>query len=481
MQESNTGQTLEHLAKKEETPKLFSSENKKRITTNELGNAHRDFSGSKQLARNLEGSKVSHSEIPSHSKYHEKRMKAQAEREESMLNNAGPVRNLERTNTYNTNTSEIPAHSKYHEKRMKAQMEREAEELVNQPQYKGQQQRKDKSLAQEEIDQRSPKRGNQIQSNQKRENIKNRKEVSFSPRVQEYYSKPTGGDLSFEERNRLWVIKKNQNLAEKERMKYSQESIDCTFQPIIHQNENLRKLGSDEFYHKNIEWSQKIRAENVLKGEMRLEEQQKPEPPKPKIRSNPTSPIVSLKPHGIFANKDLETIKKNLDFASLQSNKKLKTYLEYDWNDDRLKKEIDDIEELYNYVKSLVKNRLDPHSPNKSYVSERPSYQSTLQKQNASPYSYKQKNPFGRTSLSAEKEVPRMQSLRNIVVNQNRDSHLASERASIKKPEIEGTFHQEPGFNSLMDKSASTRLLIKDNRYVIVDDNTPDAENVENH
>jgi len=41
-------------------------------------------------------------------------MKAQAEREESMSNNPVPVRNLERTNAY---SSEIPAHSKYHEKR----------------------------------------------------------------------------------------------------------------------------------------------------------------------------------------------------------------------------------------------------------------------------------------------------------------------------------------------------------------------------
>lgn len=57
-------------------------------------------------------------------------------------------------------------------------------------------------------------------------------------------------------------------------MKYSQESIDCTFRPIIHQNENMKKLASDEFYQKNIEWSEKVRAENVLKGEMRLEEQQ---------------------------------------------------------------------------------------------------------------------------------------------------------------------------------------------------------------
>jgi len=57
-------------------------------------------------------------------------------------------------------------------------------------------------------------------------------------------------------------------------MKYSQESIDCTFHPILHQNENLKKLSSDEFYQKNIEWSEKIRAENVMKAEMRLEEQQ---------------------------------------------------------------------------------------------------------------------------------------------------------------------------------------------------------------
>lgn len=42
-------------------------------------------------------------------------MKAQLEREESMLNNnQEQARNLERTNTY---SSEVPAHSKYHEKR----------------------------------------------------------------------------------------------------------------------------------------------------------------------------------------------------------------------------------------------------------------------------------------------------------------------------------------------------------------------------
>jgi len=48
---------------------------------------------------------------------------------------------------------------------MKAQMEREGEEqMMNQPQYKGQQQRKDRSLVQEQIDQRSPKRANQSPS-----------------------------------------------------------------------------------------------------------------------------------------------------------------------------------------------------------------------------------------------------------------------------------------------------------------------------
>lgn len=57
-------------------------------------------------------------------------------------------------------------------------------------------------------------------------------------------------------------------------MKYSQESIDCTFQPVLHQNENMKKLTSSEFYQKNIEWSEKIRAENLMKAEMRLEEQQ---------------------------------------------------------------------------------------------------------------------------------------------------------------------------------------------------------------
>lgn len=60
-------------SKKEEYTKLIMSETKKRPTANELANVPRDMSGSKPLSRNLDGSKVSHSEIPSHSKYHEKK------------------------------------------------------------------------------------------------------------------------------------------------------------------------------------------------------------------------------------------------------------------------------------------------------------------------------------------------------------------------------------------------------------------------
>lgn len=52
------------------------------------------------------------------------------------------------------------------------------------------------------------------------------------------------------------------------------------------------------------------------------------------------------------------------------SNGSSKNVFAYFLSDDRLKQEIDDIEELYNYVKGLVKNRLDPNTSSKSYIAE---------------------------------------------------------------------------------------------------------------
>jgi len=101
---------------------------------------------------------------------------------------------------------------------------------------------------------------------------KNQRAVSASPDYMDNnYSRFYSRETSFEERNRLWVIKKNQKLAENERKQYAEEKSVCTFSPFSGRGSSLTSFDPANFYHKNQEWVEKVKTETLTRGDLEIQ------------------------------------------------------------------------------------------------------------------------------------------------------------------------------------------------------------------
>lgn len=109
-------------------------------------------------------------------------------------------------------------------------------------------------------------------NNQIQNQGKNQRAVSASPDYMENnYSRFYNIETSFEERNRLWVIKKNQNLAANERKQYAEEKSVCTFSPFSGRSSSLSGFDPANFYHKNQEWVEKVKTETLTRGDVEIQ------------------------------------------------------------------------------------------------------------------------------------------------------------------------------------------------------------------
>jgi len=143
----------------------------------------------------------------------------------------------------------------------------------------------------------------------------------------------------------------------KKRKQYAQEQLTCTFTPFSGKDRNSKLSTSSSFYERNIEWSEKVKSENLIRMEKDLEEKsvnispqnmienylKRREPRKPRQKVGPFSPSNSIMARRPVFTQNLETLKndrkkslylklRNLaEFQNSSANQNLKAYLDYEW------------------------------------------------------------------------------------------------------------------------------------------------------
>lgn len=98
---------------------------------------------------------------------------------------------------------------------------------------------------------------------------------------------------SFETRNKMWQIRKAEKLMEEEKKRSREQNDACTFNPtlVAKRAANL-DVSTTSVYDRGLEWSQKVKTSVQAKAEQILEEKQKAEPKKPRITSVNAPPEI---------------------------------------------------------------------------------------------------------------------------------------------------------------------------------------------
>jgi len=140
-------------------------------------------------------------------------------------------------------------------------------------------------------------------------------------------------------------------------------------------------------------------------------------------------------------------------------------------SDGRLREEIDEIEQLYGYVKNLVKKRLDPTLGDAPDSLNQDSVNAGHPRGRASSYSYKHKSPNARaSSLNNSIDNIRLQSLKKTFNKKEPVSTLNSvdREKAPHHDELETSVNSESNLRDLMKNKETKKLTIKDNHYVII-------------
>jgi len=188
----------------------------------------------------------------------------------------------------------------------------------------------------------------------------------------------------------------------------------------------LSAFDPGNFYQKNQEWVEKVKADNLTRAEVEIHKRHNPEARKPRQKVAPLTAIDAIRSQKLFVTRNLDALKEDLHTRNPSTNKKLTTYLEYDWDDGRLREEIDEIEQLYGYVKNLVKKRLDQTAGEAPNSLNQDSVNAGYPRGRASSYSYKHKSPNARaSSLNNSIDNIRVQSLKKTFNKKQVDLNLS--------------------------------------------------------
>ena len=73
-------------------------------------------------------------------------------------------------------------------------------------------------------------------------------------------------------RNQLWQEKKEKWVAIKEKEQSQRDTKECTFHPRIGSTSPAKSFAGDEFYERNLIWSEQIKSSIKFKQEKKFEE-----------------------------------------------------------------------------------------------------------------------------------------------------------------------------------------------------------------
>lgn len=303
----------------------------------------------------------------------------------------------------------------------------------------------------------------------------NKKKGKNKPRMRSFDAGKTdkiNAEDSFETRNKMWQIRKAEKLMEEEKKRSREQNESCTFNPklVAKKAANL-DMSTTSVYDRGLEWSQKVKSSVQNKSELIHEEVTRAEPKKPRIKStNGPSDIRSSKVYIEGFTGPQFGLPKEMNVPSYsQEPLKFSTNLE---------QKIGEIHDIYESVSAALKKK--SASAYKTGFKEVPS-KTNLEGKSASRISVSSQkersvkvDPIVNNSNKADEQ--RMSTLKQMLnVNQKeKKSSVTIVQAETKKaqPELNNDYFAGKGDEAeRIVPKAGQRVEIRNNRYVIVDDN----------
>jgi hypothetical protein len=266
----------------------------------------------------------------------------------------------------------------------------------------------------------------------------------------------------FDVRCKVWEIRKKEKLLEEEKKSSRKEIEECTFVPAINKKTVVKANLNGDFLQRNAEWSEKMKASIHYKTEKHLEEVMKSDIKKSKIQPAVGSvyqDLRSVRLHEVQRAPNSGGIRGanfelfNQDPAGVQ---------------DKLNEKLAEINDIYDHISSALKAKSSRNRDDLQKATRPITMDSSRKGQ---PISYPAKHLVAKAVQPASTEdVNRLESLKSILISNKKKEPVNKSVNNTDAPSSQ-VYLSETGKPQDMLKNATKHLEIRNNRYVMVDNN----------